>query len=285
MKTWKTSVHWTATQLVTICAKKMSCYSSISVCILFYVCLSSLLLPYFMTLWKQTASTQCIRSYTNFVTRPLPLSFSPHSYIWMSEPSTTCTAAVPTSLHSTSLLTEKKKKKRFLPGRPIAWKCHMSTMTSGHFCHRDTVKIGNTVTSCISVALVSITFLHSQVVTYSVFLWCKDQSGHIIPTRRNKAKGFCGAPVAHSSSFITPSLGAVRLQIAASDQSHHIPLGWGCLFSCLSSLTLSLSITCWMIPCAGTEKKEGGGKVGGCWLEEQAGSTQKLVSFPLHPCS
>lgn len=135
-------------------------------------------------------------------------------------------------------------------------------MTSGHYCHRDTVKIDNSVTSRVSVALVSITFLHSHVVTYSVFLRCKDQSRCIIPTRRNKAKGFCGAPAAHSSSFITPSLGAVRLQIAASDQSHHTPLGWGCLFSCLFSLTLSLSITCWMIPCAGTEKKEGRGKWG-----------------------
>lgn len=64
-----------------------------------------------------------------------------------------------------------------MPGRPILWKCHMSTMTSGHYCHRDTVKIDNTVTSCASVALLSITFLHSHVVTYSVFLRAKIKAG------------------------------------------------------------------------------------------------------------
>lgn len=121
-----------------ICKKK--CLLLVHQCLHIVLCLSPLLLSYFMTLWKQTASTsdlktQSVHSYTNFVTRWMD---SLHSYIWMSEPSTHYTAAVPTSLHSASLLTEQKM--HFLPGRPILWKCCMSKMTSGHYCHRDTVK-------------------------------------------------------------------------------------------------------------------------------------------------
>lgn len=130
---------------------------------MFYFCLSSTVTPFlFHDIVKTNRfyfrfKTQSIRSYTNFVTRPLPLPFSLRVHIWMSEPSTTCAAAVPTSLHSPSLLTGDKKNNK---NTPFAWKAYCLKMShvhddTGHFCHRDTVKIV-TVTSRVSVALVSI---------------------------------------------------------------------------------------------------------------------------------
>lgn len=231
--------------------------------------------------------TQSVRSYTDFVTRPLPLPFSLHVHIWMSEPSMTCAAAVPTPLHSPSLLTEKKQQKNafcledLLSENVTCPRWHGTLLSPWHrencYCYIPCkCGSGEHQPSCTHALSPTLFSFGAKIKAGASYQRAGIKPKVFVALRRHTA-----APSLHL--LLEPC--AFKLQ----HQIRVIIYPWGgdaCSPASPPSLYLSQLHAGWF-PVQGRRRRRVKGRWGvvGCRLEEQAGSTQKLVSFPLHPCS